>query len=380
MDVKVSENVVLYWKEGKLVCDDFVAHQQYALSRQAEPLLRWFAEWKDIESLSALESDDLQNGSFEGLALQLLKAGVLIAEGSEEHRLENKLDAWDTWRRSSRYFHCSSRTLESTDFLLLEEDGDRLREKAQHNPAPPLYKECPVSRRIALSHPEFDGVGDANHDSFVEVLLRRRTSRSFEQDRPISLNHLSSILHYVAGATHVGHSAGTGDVLLKTSPSGGARHPIEVYPCVLNVEGIESGVYHYSVKHHALELISEDDDLHNQMPRMCGDQDWTGQAAVVFFYTAVIDRPRWKYQSPRIYRAMCMDLGHLSQTFYLVAAWLGLGAFFIGALREESVEGELNLDWTEEIVLGANGVGAAKNSQVRAEGPIRPHSRCNGKL
>lgn len=374
MKVKVSENIVLYWKEGKLVCDDFVAHQQYALSRQAEPLLRWFAEWKDIESLSELESDKQQNGTFEGLASQLLNAGVLIAEDSEEHRLEDKLDAWDTWRRSSRYFHCSSRTLENTDFLLLEEDGNRLREKAQHNPAPPLYKEYPAAERIALGQPRSDGIGDPDHDSFIEVLLRRRTSRSFDQDRPVSLDHLSAILHYVAGATHVGHSAGTGDVLLKTSPSGGARHPIEVYPCVLNVEGLKAGVYHYSVEHHALEVLTEADKLRDQIPRMCGDQDWTDQAAVVFFYAAVIDRPRWKYQSPRIYRAMCMDLGHLSQTFYLVSAWLGLGAFFIGALREESVENELGLDWTEEIVLGANGVGVA-NSQARAEGALRPHPR-----
>lgn len=57
----------------------------------------------------------------------------------------------------------------------------------------------------------------------------------------------------------------------------------------------------------------------------------------------------------------------MSQTFYLVSAWLGLGA-----LREESLEKELGLDWTEEIVLGANGAGAT-DSKSRAAGTFRPH-------
>jgi nitroreductase len=86
----------------------------------------------------------------------------------------------------------------------------------------------------------------------------------------------------------------------------------------------------------------------------------------------MVERSMWKYQTPRYYRAMCMELGHFSQTFYLVSTWLGLGAFFVGALREEPVEKEVGLDWTREIVLGANGAGAA-DLGARAAGPVRPH-------
>lgn len=166
-------------------------------------------------------------------------------------------------------------------------------------------------------------------------------------------------------------SVGAGEVLLKTSPSGGARQPIEAYPCVLNVEGVEPGFYHYSVKRHELELVSGCDHS-RRVPLMCGDQDWTGTAGVVFFYGSVIERSMWKYQTPRYYRAMCMELGHTSQAFYLVSAWLGLGAFFVGALREEPVEKELGIDWTKELILGANGAGVA-DLNTRAAGPTRLH-------
>jgi SagB-type dehydrogenase family enzyme len=368
---KVSENVVLFWKGGRLVCDNFAAHRQLALSPAAEPLLRQFSDWRDIGSLGSTELDKENTVALQPLVEQLLKAGILIEEGSEEHLLEEKLGVWDELRRSTRYFHCSVRTLKDTDFIPSEDDGRRLEDKSRREPAPPIYKEYAGAERVALPEPIGSDRGAPLEVDFREVLLRRRTCRDFDRDKPVSLEKLSSLLYYVAGATHIGHAAGTGDVLLKTSPSAGARHSIEVYPCVLNVEGIHPGFYHYSVKGHELELLV-DEDPHGRLPKLCGDQYWTEQAGVIFFYVSLVERPRWKYPSPRVYRDICIDLGHLSQTFYLVSAWLGLGAFFTGALRDEALEGELGLNWTEEVVLGANGAGLPL-SMARAEGPVRAH-------
>jgi len=370
--VKVSENLVLFWKGGRLICDNFVTHEQHALSQSAEPLLRWFSDWRDVSSADEISPNGSSNAVSSSMVREMIDAGILIEEGSEAHQLESKLEDWDTFRRATRYFHCSVRTLEDTHFLPLAEDARRLLKKAQRHPAPPLYKEHPDARRVPLPEPvRIDDGSKAHDDDFLRVLLRRRTSRDFDPGRPVALEQLASLLYYVAGATHVGHSVGTGDVLLKTSPSAGARHSIEVYPCILNVQGVAAGFYHYSVRTHELELLAETEP-HERVPALCGDQDWTGQAGAIFFYTAIMERPRWKYPSPRVYRDVCIDLGHLSQTFYLVSAWLGLGAFFTGALREEPVEKELGVDWTEEIVLGASGVGVAL-SEARAVGRLRAH-------
>lgn len=86
----------------------------------------------------------------------------------------------------------------------------------------------------------------------------------------------------------------------------------------------------------------------------------------------MIERSTWKYQSPKVYRVLGMDLGHLSQTFFLLATWLRLDAFFIGALREESVEKRLGLDWSREVVLGASGIGysAAQTLAEKTDGSI----------
>lgn len=376
MRVKVSENTVLYWKRGQLICDDFVAHEQHALTQDAEFLLRWFGKWKDADSLYELALEGHSVPKLQALTHQLLDAGVLIAEGSEAHNLEDRLDSWDEWRRSTKYFHYSNRTLATTDFVPDEEDGQRLNDKAKVLPAPPLYKEYPDSEKVPLPvpRPAYEEEVVTRADGIIDLLVRRRTCRDYDPDKAITLGQLSTMLLYTCGAVGLARAAGIGKVLMKTCPSGGSRHPIEVYPCVMNVEGVEPGIYHYSVKEHELELVSQTDPR-DRMSEMCGDQAWTADSSVVLFYTAMIERPMWKYPTPRLYRFIMTDLGHLSQSFYLLATWQNLDAFFVGALREQAVEEELGVDWTQEIVLGASGLGLATpegRERERAERAFEP--------
>ena len=45
------------------------------------------------------------------------------------------------------------------------------------------------------------------------------------------------------------------NLALKTSPSGGARHSIETYVVIRDVEGLRPGIYHYAPDRHTLEKI-----------------------------------------------------------------------------------------------------------------------------
>lgn len=367
MRVKVSANTVLYWKRGQLVCDNFVAHEQHALTEDSELMLRWFSTWKDTSSLYELALEGHSIHKLQALTEQLLSAGILIAEDSDEHRMEDELEIWDECRRSAKYFHYSNRTLSTTAFVPDQEDGERLNDKAKVQPAPPIYKDYADSTKVALPASSLPAEAeDTPEGNLANLLIRRRTCRDYDPDKALTLDQLSTMLLYAYGATGLARAAGTGKVLMKTSPSGGSRHPLEVYPCIMNVEGIEPGIYHYSVQNHQLELIAALDPR-ERMSEMCGDQSWAADASVVFFYTALIERTMWKYPTPRLYRFINMDLGHVSQSFYLLATWLKLDAFFIGALREQSIEEELDLDWTKELVLGASGVGLATPEGRRKE-------------
>ena len=110
-------------------------------------------------------------------------------------------------------------------------------------------------------------------------------------------------------------------VLKKTSPSGGSLHPIEVYPLVRAVEGIEPGLYHYSVESHGLEPLERmsADEAEALGNAFLGGQWYFATAPVLFVMAARFDRSFWKYRDhDKAYTAILLDAGHLSQTFYLV--------------------------------------------------------------
>ena len=150
-----------------------------------------------------------------------------------------------------------------------------------------------------------------------------RTRRIFSQD-PASLESVSKLLQTTWGVQGYIESPGLGPLALKTSPSGGARHPIEVYLMALRVDGLDPGLYHYDARDHALELIST--KTTPQMARdYCADQPYVADAASPYsVMTALFARTMWKYQHPRAYRVVLLDAGHLGQTFCLTATRMGL--------------------------------------------------------
>jgi SagB-type dehydrogenase family enzyme len=75
------------------------------------------------------------------------------------------------------------------------------------------------------------------------------------------------------------------------------------------------------------------------------------------FFTCVLARSMWKYSTPRTYRMLHVDVGHLSQTVYLLAAALGLGVTFTAAIQDERLEDLLGVDPAYELVMGCSVIG-----------------------
>ena len=95
---------------------------------------------------------------------------------------------------------------------------------------------------------------------FDRRLPRRRTVRAFEDTTPVHLTELATLLRWVWGAHGTTRLAGDDVGLRRTSPGGGALHPIEVYPVVMRVDGLSPGIYHYLGGDHALELVAALDE------------------------------------------------------------------------------------------------------------------------
>jgi putative peptide maturation dehydrogenase len=193
-----------------------------------------------------------------------------------------------------------------------------------------------------------------------DLLLRRRTTRSFDRGAPLTQRELAVVLRYVFGYHGYAPLLGQVTTLKRTSPSAGGFHPIEAYPLITAVDELDPGLYHYNAAEHALELLAPlgvDEARAAATASVCG-QTYLGDAHVLLVLAARFDRAFWKYRNHRkALTALVMDAAHLSQTLYLVATELGLGAFVTAAVNNADIEERLGIDGYREGVLAVCGFG-----------------------
>jgi SagB-type dehydrogenase family enzyme len=221
---------------------------------------------------------------------------------------------------------------------------DALGSVANWGQAPELYKAYPDAPVVPLRAPSLDGGPPA-----AEAIATRRSVRTYVSI-PMSVDELSRVLFLAAGvnADKFGNAR-------RTAPSSGALYPIEVYPVVHNVAGLERGVYHYSYREHALEQVRVA-DLRSHVVEQGLGQEFLGQCGAVLFLTMILQRMRPKYQD-RSYRYGLLEAGHIGENAYLAATSAGLGACGIGAFMDDQINAMLGVDGVEEAVVYMLAVG-----------------------
>jgi SagB-type dehydrogenase family enzyme len=235
--------------------------------------------------------------------------------------------------------------------------GDRFQQETKYRPdktdgastrwtaRPEPYKTYPKSVTVVL--PAFEPDRPVTLD---EALNHRRSVRRFRPE-PVGLSQLGYLLWASTGIqrTEQGYE-------FRTAPSAGALYPIETYIVSNNVRDLEPGVYHYGIQNHQLERIRVG-SVRNEIAAAALGQGMCGTAPVVFVWTAVFARAKWKY-AQRAYRYVYLDAGHVAENLALAAVSLGLGTCQIGALFDDEVNKLLGIDGVEESVVYMSVVGA----------------------
>ena len=203
---------------------------------------------------------------------------------------------------------------------------------------PEAYKTYPGTETISLPEPTLS-VG-----KFIwDVLSRRRSIRGYTS-ASVSVGELSQLLWAIQGVT-----AHAGQYALRTAPSAGALYPIETYVLVNRVNDLTAGIYHYDVRQHRLEVVKRG-NFGADIAQAALGQGMLQQAALVFIWTAVVARSKWKYRE-RAYRYIYMDAGHIGQNAYLAAEALGLGCCAVGAFFDDEVGSIIGIDGEDEIAV-----------------------------
>lgn len=180
-----------------------------------------------------------------------------------------------------------------------------------------------------------------------EAVLKRRSVREYSP-QPLTLEELARLLFFGIGVTGPAEYK-------RAAPTAGGLTPLELYPVVNNVEGLERGLYHYDPLEHRLHLLRPA-DLRREIVRACLEQDFLADAAAVIVLTAVHRRTAWKY-GERAYRYILLDAGHAAENIQLESTALGLGSCPIGAFFDDELNRLLGLAEEEEFAVLAIAVG-----------------------
>jgi SagB-type dehydrogenase family enzyme len=344
--VKRSDCLVFFFKDGKLRCKNYLTAVEVETVPLLVSVLEKMDRWRSRQAVEQLLSD-YSSASVRRTLRRLTAHTLVVEKGSAQARQESALEPWAVWGTDASFFHFA--TKEDVYRTVANELG-LSRKLLKEAPQPPLIKRYSGARRVALPRP-----GAGLNSEFPRVLLARRTHRRFGPGS-ISLEQLSILLRLTWGVTGFLAWPGLGRLLLKTSPSGGARHSLEVYAWLLKADALPRGLYHYRGDRHELELLREG-ATGDRMAALCARQRWVRECSALFVMTAVFPRVMWRYRFSRAYRTVLLEAGHFCQTFCLVATWLGLAPFCTAALSDQKIESDLGVDGASESVLYAAGVG-----------------------
>ncbi|MDQ2703032.1 MAG: putative peptide maturation dehydrogenase [Pseudomonadota bacterium] len=347
--------------------------------------MQWFAhaptldaplevEPRDVALLGSLSPHDwveampLRRDHGAGRLRRLLRAGLLVGRGkawAAQRERDEALRA-QHWHPAAALYHSASRWqgMDSVRELLEEGMASSADMREKLGVPPPVQDERgDASARIGLPR--------AARAPLDELLDARNTCRNFDLDSQLPLARFAQVLERVFGARGQVQAARDLDMLKKTSPSGGALHPVDACLLVQRVEGLASGVYRYRSVDHALQPLpwpGGEETLQELAIRAVAGQHWFADAHVLVVLVPRFLRNFWKYRNhAKAYRVCILDAGHLSQTLFLSATEQGLGAFITAAINEVDIENAFGLTGYVDGPLAVCGFGIRADTMTTSE-------------
>lgn len=217
-------------------------------------------------------------------------------------------------------------------------------------PIPPVQKTVEADQQVIdLPAPNPEILKMSN----IFECINNRISRRKFTDEKLSIDELSMLLWATQGLKE---TLFDGRMTKRTVPSGGSRHPFETYLSINRVEGLKEGIYRYQVMSHQLVYLFDIEDRQKKVAEASLGQEFAGDCAVCFIWTAIPYRCEWRYmlESKKL---ILQDSGHLCQNLYLACEALKLGTCAIGAYDQDLFDQLLNLNTEEELTVYVAPVG-----------------------
>lgn len=289
---------------------------------------------------------------------------LIVAPNLPSHKRFEQLSI--SWARfgwiDSADYHLSTRNYPFLDYSLQgsREDRSRMAQYAQSVPDLNRYKSYgQAAPRFAA--PSTHAALEALDVEFLTMWTSIPELQILNRARVLTL--MSAVFGQLASRTLSNRPDLMADAVLKTSPSGGARHPTEGYLFALSVDGLAPGIYHFNVKDGTLDRLAELNlDAANIFGLFSGPLRAKFEVDAFIVLSSVFERNMYRYREPRTFRTVLMDVGHLLGTSDIVAKSLGINCLVQHGIDDRELGKLLNLNPLVEGVIWAIALGGAKAS------------------
>ena len=236
---------------------------------------------------------------------------------------------------------------------------------------PASFPPCPPFGRAGL---ERRSISARSRQAFPEamspvakLLRERHSTRSFDDQRPITLAELAQFLDGTArvlSRSDAKPDLDDGGHAARPYPSAGAAYGLELYLAVNHCEGLARGFYHYDAGAHALAPIGVPaNELEALLAGAVSAMGAPAAPQVLITIAARFGRMSWKYSSIA-YALILKDVGVLTQTLYLMATDMGLGGCAIGIANIDLFEKMTGVEFHVEGAVGQFAIGRGAKSEA----------------
>ncbi|MGO7753625.1 SagB/ThcOx family dehydrogenase [Rhizobium ruizarguesonis] len=298
--------------------------------------------------------------------------GLLVGCSDESHmRTQSMLSDWAAfgWVDSADY-HLATRNYPFVDYSIDGRELDFERMVSYVRSAPDLERTKFFSNTIdRYPAPTTSVALSALDEPFATVWLGQPNLEACTREKCLLL--LSIVYGQLRTRSLADNKSLMADAISKTSPSGGSRHPTEAYLFAINVHQLDNGIYHFNVADSTLDKIESFDPSEEELQHLfSGPLRASFKVDAIIVMTSVFERSMYRYREPRSFRAIYMDVGHLSGTLDVAAKALHINCLVQHGLNDRAVGELLGLDLLTEGVIYGAAIGGSSSSSLSELGAL----------
>jgi SagB-type dehydrogenase family enzyme len=307
----------------------------------------------DMRAAPALSADAIYENSFKGVYPAAKATGLRLF--GLRHRAQGQV--------------CAPRVAE--DFLVNSRVRRFDREFALS--AQSFYFDAAAVMSSLVGH---ESIAEANEISLpaplelsmdITEVIRRRRSRSDYSGEPIAFDEFATVLWCANGITGRGEvkhvRGGRTWIHFRTTPSGGALYPIELYAAALNVDRVPRGLYRYAPVGNRILETADSTIIDRLLATFClrDEQVSLNRAGFVLLLIARPWRAMRKYGA-RGLRNIFIEAGQISQNIHLACVSLGLGSLDCSSVYDDEAHEVLRVDGIYETLAHTLVIGHPSES------------------